>query len=252
MTLPFNFIAIISFLNFQSEDYAPPAPAQKFFDSNIDWLLVMRGSCASMGQVYAVDSLVTSGLMWVAVFLYNPKLGILSGLGSFLGTILPLAFLDPSGYSSVYSGLWGYSCILSIAAISWASFPLNGKSILAGILNVIFTVFAQKSLSQTLDKVNLPVFTLPFTLSTLLMILSWKLQGQRWKEDEEGIKKRMEDDTSGSEDTYDLEKSYNYDLELSFDKWEKSQPTSEYGTLERSTLERINQIYHNHISYTEF
>ena len=49
-----------------------------------------------MGQVYAVDSLVTSILMWIAVFLYNPKLALLSFLGSSIGTFLPLAFLGES------------------------------------------------------------------------------------------------------------------------------------------------------------
>ena len=31
----------------------------------------------------------------------------------------------PVDYSSVYSGLWGYSCILSMAAVSWAQFPFS-------------------------------------------------------------------------------------------------------------------------------
>ena len=30
------------------------------------------------------------------------------------------------------------------------------------------------------NKVHLPVFTLPFTLPTLLIILSWRKQGQKW------------------------------------------------------------------------
>ena len=34
-------------------------------------------------------------------------------------------FSDASDYDSVYSGLWGYSCILSIAAVSWASHPVS-------------------------------------------------------------------------------------------------------------------------------
>jgi len=31
-----------------------------------------------------------------------------------------------------------------------------------------------------LGKVGLPVFTLPFTLPTLLMVLCWRKQGQKW------------------------------------------------------------------------
>jgi hypothetical protein len=36
---------------------------------------------------------------------------------------------------------------------------------------------------------KLPVFTLPFTLSTLVMILSWMGQGQKWAVASPGINK---------------------------------------------------------------
>ena len=54
------------------------------------------------------------------------------------------------------------------------------KSVFVGLVNVVCTVFAQKALLRTLSKVHLPVFTLPFTLPTLLIILSWRKQGQKW------------------------------------------------------------------------
>jgi len=187
MTLPFNFIALISFLNFQSSEFSPPAESDLPLNDSIDWMKVLEGCVLSMGQVYAVQNIITSIIMWAAVFLYNPVLALLSALGAIIGTFLPLAFLDPSSYESVYTGLWGYSCILSMAAVSFACFPLSKKSIFAGFVNVICTVFAQKSLITTLSKAKLPVFTLPFTLSTLLMVLSWNGQGQRW-----GQKKHLE------------------------------------------------------------
>jgi len=186
MTLPFNFIAIISFLNFQSEEYFSRIDSTNTVnDSNIstdiDWIRVVEGTVLSMGQVYAVGSLPTSIIMWAAVALYSPILAILSALGALIGTFLPLLFLDPDSYDSVYNGLWGYSCILSIAAVSWACFQFSWKTILAGIINVLFTVFVQKSLLVTMSKARLPVFTLPFTLSTLIMVLCWEGQGQGQK-----------------------------------------------------------------------
>ena len=69
----------------------------------------------------------------------------------------------------------------------------------AGILNVVSTILIQKALVTTLSKVSLvlrenflgfisdetqvkvPVFTLPFTLSTLLIVMGWNEQGQKWK-----------------------------------------------------------------------
>ena len=60
---------------------------------DVDWLLVLRGCCLSMGQVYAVESIVTSIIMWTALILYNPVLALLSAVGAGLGTLLPLNFL---------------------------------------------------------------------------------------------------------------------------------------------------------------
>jgi len=180
MTLPFNFIAIISFVNFQSDEYSLPDESFSPSNDSIEWIRVLEGCVLSMGQVYAVQNLITSIIMWAAVFLYNPVVALLSALGAVIGTFLPLAFLDPSSYESVYTGLWGYSCILSMVAVSFACFPLSKKSIFVGFVNVLCTVFAQKALVTTLSKAKLPVFTLPFTLSTLLIVLSWNGQGQRW------------------------------------------------------------------------
>ena len=54
---------------------------------------VLEGCVLSMGQVYAVQNIITSFIMWAAVFLYNPVLALLSALGAIIGTFLPLAFL---------------------------------------------------------------------------------------------------------------------------------------------------------------
>ena len=98
MTLPFNFIAIISFLNFQSEEYFSRIDATQNSNAgnnstDIDWIRVVEGSVLSMGQVYAIGSFPTSIIMWAAVALYSPILAILSALGALIGTFLPLLFL---------------------------------------------------------------------------------------------------------------------------------------------------------------
>ena len=54
---------------------------------------VLEGCVLSMGQVYAVQNIITSIILWAAVFLYNPLLALLSALGAIIGTFLPLAFL---------------------------------------------------------------------------------------------------------------------------------------------------------------
>ena len=69
--------------------------------------------------------------------------------------------------------------------MSWAVYPCSGKSLFAGVVNTVATVFTQKALMRTLGKVSLPVFTLPFTLSTLLLVLSWNKQGQKWRNNDD-------------------------------------------------------------------
>ena len=127
MTIPFNIIIIVAFLNFQSEDYTPQSSGASSMASttDIDWSRVIEGTVLSMGQVYAIQGLITSIFMWIALALYSPLLTILSAVGAVLGSFLPLTFLDPDSYDSVYSGLWGYNCILSVVAVAWACFPFS-------------------------------------------------------------------------------------------------------------------------------
>jgi len=184
MTLPFNFVVIVSFLAWQNNEVKAEVLVEVAGNSSVqsvEWLEVVQGAVLSMGQVYAIAGLVPSLIMWAAVTLYSPLLASLSALGAVIGSLIPLLVLDPADYSSVYSGLWGYSCILSMVCVSWAVYPFSAKSFFLGVVNTVTTVFTQKALMTTLGKANLPVFTLPFTLSTLIIVLSWNQQGQKWR-----------------------------------------------------------------------
>ena len=183
MTLPFNFIAIISFLSFQTDQfYSDQKSTPKNVSLNgrkvdiyfwkfellnsislcsndimtdIEWLKVIEGSVLSMGQVYAVQ--VTLPCYWHHVQLLSPGSGDQSadvaggvslqpppgapvspgsGYRNYSTAAFPRSFIllnqslyfwvtAPEDYSSVYSGLWGYSCILSMAAVAWAQFPFS-------------------------------------------------------------------------------------------------------------------------------
>ena len=96
MTLSFNFVAIISFLNWQTDssgvtdindDYGHNSTKTIYF------LKVLEGSVLSMGQVFAIHGLVPSLLIWLAVTLYSPLLAILSAVGALMGSFLPLLIL---------------------------------------------------------------------------------------------------------------------------------------------------------------
>ena len=180
MTLPFNLVAVICFLTWQSGPHKEEA-VEVTSNSTVEVTRLLEGAILSLGQVYAIPGLVPSLIMWAALTLYSPLLASLSALGALIGTCLPLLLLDRSDadLETVYTGLWGYSSILSLVCVSWSVFPFTPKSLFAGLVNTLATVATQKALMRSLAPVGLPVFTLPFTLSTLMLVLSWGKQGQR-------------------------------------------------------------------------
>jgi urea transporter len=121
---------------------------------------VIEGTVLSMGQVYAIQGLATSIFMWIALALYSPLLAILSAVGAILGSFLPLTFLEPGSYESVYSGLWGYNCILSVAAVSWACFTFSWL--------VLIFICGPKFIWPTSDSGNHCLLVLPMELQLFL------------------------------------------------------------------------------------
>ena len=111
-----------------------------------------------MGQVYAVNNLLSSLLITLCVGLYSPFLVVMSLQGATLGSLLPLAFQSPEQFSQVYNGLWGYSSILSMACVSSVSIPFSKESIGAGYINILATVFIQKMLGDLMVQVKKPIF----------------------------------------------------------------------------------------------
>jgi len=189
MTLPFNIVAICTFITILPDTTTTTQPpTHNITEPSISWPGVGHGILVSMGQVYAVHCLQSSCIINLAVLLYSPLLFCMCTLGATIGSILPLNFLSPQDYPQVYAGLWGYSPLLSMAAVSCVIYPLSGTSMLAGTINAITTVFIQKALIVVMGKTGLPVFTLPFTLATLLILLAWQ-EKMKKKEGKENKKK---------------------------------------------------------------
>jgi urea transporter len=174
MTLPFNIVSICIFLTLIPAEDMPLAShltPQNLTDltlpthlnpdnltstvpMSISWPGVGHGILLSMGQVYAVNYLLSSCLMSLSVALYSPLLFCMCTIGATIGCFLPLLFLPPQQYTQVYSGLWGYSPILSMAAVSCITLPVSGSSILAAIANTITTVGMQSALAHSMGKVR--------------------------------------------------------------------------------------------------
>ena len=90
MTLPFNFVAVICFLTWQTDQ---SEVVELSGNSSLEVGRLVEGAVLSLGQVYAIHGLAPSLVMWAAVSLYSPLLASLSALGASIGSLLPLLLL---------------------------------------------------------------------------------------------------------------------------------------------------------------
>jgi len=185
MALPFNIIAVCVFLTLQPRELGKTEVLETaenstitisvtatVQNSDISWPGVMRGVLVSMSQVYAVNDVKASCLMNLAVLLSSPLLFLVSTIGAAIGCIMPLSFLPPEDYQQVYDGIWGYNALLAMAAASCVFFPFSPVSFLAGLANTVATIAIQQALRKNMDTNQLPVFTVPMTLCTLVILLA--------------------------------------------------------------------------------
>jgi len=185
LALPFNLIAVCTFLTIQPlQDDNSSLNIKNLNDLNstdvlhnttnseaINWCGVGRGILVSMGQVYAINDVKASSLMNLAVFLASPLLFFMSTLGAVLGSFAGVLLLPEGEVGEVYDGLWGYNAVIATASITCVFFAFNTMSFLLGMANLSANVCAQYALRATITKkVNVPVFTLPMTLVTLVLI----------------------------------------------------------------------------------
>jgi len=191
LALPFNTIIVCLFLTLQPPDSAVPTckpPVDNVtvtvmgticdytpgLESNgtASWCGVVRGVAVSMGQVYAINHVVGSSLINLAVLLSSPLLFLMSTVGAIVGTLLGVAVLPLADLQEVYDGVWGYNSLLAMAAVSCVFFPLTPASLVAGAVNTVATVGAQAGLRANMVKNRLPVFTIPMTLVSLVMLMA--------------------------------------------------------------------------------
>eukprot|EP00093_Oithona_nana_P013120 13120.XXX_98632_94413_1 [CDS] Oithona nana genome sequencing. len=178
LALPFNLIAVCTFLTIQPqvEDHQENTTEDTFNSTlpemeDINWCQVGRGIAVSMGQVYAINDVPASSIMNLAVFLASPLLFIMSTIGAVLGSLAGVLILPTENLQEVYDGIWGYNAVIATASISCVFFAFSSMSFTLGMINLLATIGAQYALRATMVlQSNIPVFTMPMTLVTLVLI----------------------------------------------------------------------------------
>ena len=157
LALPFNLIAVCTFLTIQPqvEDHQENTTEDTFNSTlpemeDINWCQVGRGIAVSMGQVYAINDVPASSIMNLAVFLASPLLFIMSTIGALLGSLAGVLILPTENLQEVYDGIWGYNAVIATASISCVFFAFSSMSFTLGMINLLATIGAQYALRATM------------------------------------------------------------------------------------------------------
>ncbi|XP_046829777.1 urea transporter 2-like isoform X3 [Vespa crabro] len=142
--------------------------AENVTDVNVDWGMVFRGMVVSSSQLFSVDNVVTGAVIYLAVLIYSPATAGFSFAGVFVGTLAGLELGAP--HNEVFTGLWGFNCFLTGAALGGNLFVINVQTAAATLVAIVYTVVLQYVLRIIFGKIGLPFLTLPFVISSSLFL----------------------------------------------------------------------------------
>lgn len=115
-------------------------------------------SSVIVGIIFIIGLAVSS--IWAAVFAI---------LGSFLA--FTVASLLKADLSSVHTGLYSFSAVLTAIALGSTFNKPSIRVVLYTIIGVTFTVFVQAALDVALAPIGIPTLTMPFVLATWLFLV---------------------------------------------------------------------------------
>lgn len=122
-----------------------------------------------IGQIYFLANAPAGILIFIAVFWAGRKLGIYAAIGNVVAFLT--AYILGGEHTLIMLGLYGYNAILTIVAVSVVFTNENSRiTPLIGILAAVLSVPITASVSILLLPYGLPALTMPFVLSTWLIL----------------------------------------------------------------------------------
>ncbi|CAK9796007.1 Urea transporter 1 [Anthophora plagiata] len=128
----------------------------------IDWGMMFQGIVVSASQVFAVESVVTGAIVYLAVLLSSPRTAGFAFFGALIGSLAGITLGVP--INEIYSGLWGYNSLLTGSLLGGSHFLLNGQTAAATVVAIIYTVIVQYSMLFFFRKLKFPIISFPFIL----------------------------------------------------------------------------------------
>ena len=127
------------------------------------------------GQVFFCSNLLSGSLVLLAVVVASPMAGLVGVAGALVGGLTGLGLVAPA--ADVAQGLWSFDGVLTAIAVAGVFYPLNRLSLGAGLAGAALGSLLMVPLGSLLQAVTgrpLPVLTLPFIVSTALLLLLLK------------------------------------------------------------------------------
>ncbi|WP_438350536.1 urea transporter [Paenibacillus sp. FA6] len=136
----------------------------------VDW---KYGLIRGIGQVYFLDNVWCGILILFAIFWASRRLGLYAILGNFI------AWLTAYGLGAevelLNMGLYGYNAVLTIFAVEYYCGINHRSTLLMGIFGAMISVPITASVGTFLSPYGLPSLTMPFLLSTWLILSARKI-----------------------------------------------------------------------------
>lgn len=138
---------------------------------DVNWI---EGMFNGIGQIFFLHNTPSGILLFIGVFLAGWRFGVYAVVGNLIA-LLTSIWLGGE-YSLIFNGLYGYNAILTVFAVSLVfSHARNGWAIIAGIIGAAISVPLTASIATFLLPFGLPALTMPFVLSTWLLLGARKI-----------------------------------------------------------------------------
>lgn len=132
----------------------------------VDWL---EGTFNGIGQIFFLHNTLSGVLLFIAVFWAGWRFGLYVIIGN--SVALLTSYLLGGEPNLIFMGLYGYNAILTILAVSIVfDTKSNRFSLVLGIIGACLTVLLTASIATFLLPFGLPALTMPFVLSTWLLL----------------------------------------------------------------------------------
>ncbi|WP_233193476.1 urea transporter [Sporosarcina sp. P3] len=135
---------------------------------------LLQSTFNGIGQIFFLTEAIPGLLLFIAVFWASTKMGIYAVIGNVVACVAALALAGE--HALILLGLYGYNAILTILAVSVVyNTKENRYAPITGIVAACITVPLMASVSIWLLPLGLPALTMPFVLSTWLILGARKI-----------------------------------------------------------------------------